>query len=164
MGLWELYWNWLGIPAQMGWALGNLDAHLAAISSCAGSCLLVWRTEKWELRQWSVSKCLLNFINEVSLCFCHTESLLNFCVATSEIMLLLLLLISSFVFAALSSVQWPMLIKSLQNLAAGSGLLTPANNSKIRFSNLCSQLSAQDWHFFSPRSLPSLHMCPRCPW
>lgn len=103
-----------------------------------------------------------NLHSEVSLCFCVTR---NHCVPILEIMLMFLLPAAV---DHLIHVCWHlpcvMLRESLQNIAAGSELSEPANNSKIRVSGLCSQLSAQDWCFFSWCCLPSLHVYLRCLW
>lgn len=160
VGLRELCWSW-------GWMSG---ITLQAFSSWGIWCLLLWRREEWELRQWPDSKRLLNFIKEVSLCFCvmwnhYLTSVFPswrwcWCFCHQR------LLISSFMFAGVSSVWCPVLIVSLRNVAAASELLAPANNSKIRFWNLCSQLCAQDISSaaaFFPVSTCTLGACGRGP-
>lgn len=64
MGLWELCWRW-------GWTSRVSSDKMQVFSSWASWCLLLWRTE-WGLRQPADAKCLLNFIKDVSLCFCVT--------------------------------------------------------------------------------------------
>lgn len=64
MRLWELCWRW-------GWTSRVSRDEMQVFSSWASWCLLLWRTE-WGLRQPADAKCLLNFVKEVSLCFCVT--------------------------------------------------------------------------------------------